>query len=54
VVDGEIVVMSEGTPNFQARSNVAKRFSVGEIKRQSQRAPAVYIVFDIIEKAGKD
>ncbi len=53
VVDGEIVVMSEGTPNFQALLKRGQAVSVGEIKRQSQRAPAVYIVFDIIEKAGK-
>jgi DNA ligase D-like protein (predicted ligase) len=53
VVDGEIVVMSEGTPDFQALLKRGQAVSPGEIKRQSQRSPAVYIVFDILEKDGK-
>jgi DNA ligase D, 3''-phosphoesterase domain/DNA polymerase LigD, ligase domain len=53
VVDGEIVVMTEGQPDFQALLKRGQAVSVGEIKRQAQRSPAVYIVFDILEKDGK-
>jgi bifunctional non-homologous end joining protein LigD len=53
VVDGEIVVMQEGTPDFQTLLKRGQAVSPGEIQRQSQRAPAIYIVFDIIEKDGK-
>lgn len=53
VVDGEIVVMAEGAPDFQALLKRGQAVSVGEIKRQSQRSPAIYIVFDILEKDGK-
>ena len=49
VVDGEIIVMREGKPDFQS---LLER-SAGEIQRQASRAPAVYIVFDILEKDGK-
>jgi bifunctional non-homologous end joining protein LigD len=53
VVDGEIVVMQEGQVDFQALLKRGQAISVGEIKRQAQRNPAVYIVFDILEKDGK-
>lgn len=53
VVDGEIVVMQAGVPDFQALLKRGQAVSVGEINRQSQRAPAIYIVFDILEKDGK-
>lgn len=53
VVDGEIVVMREGKPDFQSLLERGKAVSTGEIQRQSSRAPAVYIVFDILEKDGK-
>lgn len=53
VVDGEIVVMAEGAPDFQALLKRGQAVSVGEITRQSQRSPAIYIVFDILEKDGK-
>ncbi len=52
VVDGEIVVMQEGTPDFQTLLKRGQAVSKGEIQRQAQRAPAVYIVFDILEKDG--
>jgi DNA ligase D-like protein (predicted 3'-phosphoesterase) len=41
--------MREGKPDFQS---LLER-SAGEIQRQASRAPAVYIVFDILEKDGK-
>ena len=53
VVDGEIIVMREGTPDFQSLLERGQAVSAGEIQRQSTRAPAVYIVFDILEKDGK-
>jgi DNA ligase D-like protein (predicted ligase)/DNA ligase D-like protein (predicted 3'-phosphoesterase) len=53
VVDGEIVVMAEGIPDFQALLKRGQAASPGEINRQLQRTPAVYIVFDILEKDGK-
>ena len=53
VVDGEIVVMREGKPDFQSLLERGKVFSEGEIQRQENRLPAVYIVFDILEKDGK-
>ena len=53
VVDGEIIVMREGKPDFQSLLERGQAVSTGEIQRQENRAPAVYIVFDIIEKNGK-
>jgi bifunctional non-homologous end joining protein LigD len=53
VVDGEIIVMREGKPDFQSLLERGQAVSAGEIQRQSTRAPAVYIVFDILEKDGK-
>jgi bifunctional non-homologous end joining protein LigD len=53
VVDGEIIVMREGKPDFQSLLERGQAVSSGEIQRQESRAPAVYIVFDILEKDGK-
>jgi bifunctional non-homologous end joining protein LigD len=53
VVDGEIIVMREGKPDFQSLLERGQAVSMGEIQRQESRAPAVYIVFDILEKDGK-
>jgi DNA ligase D-like protein (predicted ligase)/DNA ligase D-like protein (predicted 3'-phosphoesterase) len=52
VVDGEIIVIREGTPDFQSLLERGQAVSKGEIERQSKRSPAVYIVFDILEKDG--
>ncbi len=52
VVDGEIVVMQDGKPDFQALLERGQSVSAGEIQRQAMRAPAIYIVFDILEKEG--
>jgi len=40
VVDGEIVVMSEGKPDFQALLERGQAVSSGEIQKQIDRAPA--------------
>jgi bifunctional non-homologous end joining protein LigD len=53
VVDGEIIVMREGKPDFQSLLERGQAVSTGEIERQASRAPAVYIVFDILEKDGE-
>ena len=53
VVDGEIVVMSEGKPDFQALLERGQAVLSGEIQRQANLAPVTYIVFDILEKDGK-
>jgi DNA ligase D-like protein (predicted ligase)/DNA ligase D-like protein (predicted 3'-phosphoesterase) len=53
VVDGEIIVMREGKPDFQSLLERGKAVSEVEIQRQENRLPAVYIVFDILEKDAK-
>lgn len=53
VVDGEIVVMREGKPDFQALLERGKAVSQKEIERRQEQEPATYIVFDVIEKDGK-
>jgi DNA ligase D-like protein (predicted ligase)/DNA ligase D-like protein (predicted 3'-phosphoesterase) len=53
VVDGEIIVMREGKPDFQSLLERGQAVSPLEIQRQENRAPSVYIVFDILEKDGK-
>ena len=53
VLDGEIIVMKGGRPDFQA---VAKRVQVsklGDIEREARETPCTYVVFDILEKDGK-
>src|SRR4030042_5565361 len=49
VVDGEIIVMREGKPDFQSLLERGQAVSTSEIQRQVSRAPVVYIVFDILE-----
>ena len=53
VVDGEIIVMHEGKTDFQSLLERGRARSKGEIQMHAIRAPAVYIVFDILEKNGK-
>ena len=53
VVDGEIVVMREGKPDFQTLLERGQVVSAGEIQRQAKRAPVAYIVFDVLEKDKK-
>ena len=53
VVDGEIIVMREGKPDFQSLLERGQAVSTLEIQRQASSMPAVYIVFDILEKDGK-
>lgn len=53
VVDGEIIVMREGKPDFQTLLERGQAVSRGEIERQTRRTPVTYIVFDILEKDNK-
>jgi bifunctional non-homologous end joining protein LigD len=53
VLDGEIVVMHDGKPDFQDLLERGQAVSDAEIKRQQGRSPAIYIVFDILEKNGE-
>ena len=53
VVDGEIIVMREGKPDFQTLLERGQAVSKSEIERQTRRAPVTYIVFDILEKDGQ-
>jgi bifunctional non-homologous end joining protein LigD len=50
VLDGEIVVMKEGKPDFQALLERGQAASQVEIELQAKRSPVVYVVFDILEK----
>lgn len=53
VVDGEIVVMKDGKPDFQRLLERGQAVSTREIERQAAKSPAVYIVFDVLEKDGE-
>ena len=50
MLDGEIVVLKEGKPDFQALLERGQAVSPREIERQQGRSPAIYIVFDILGK----
>jgi DNA ligase D-like protein (predicted ligase)/DNA ligase D-like protein (predicted 3'-phosphoesterase) len=52
VIDGEIVVMKTGKPDFQALSKRNKATSNENVKYLSKTSPATYVVFDILEKDG--
>ncbi len=53
VLDGEIVVIKNGKPDFQALQERGKAVKPTEIQSQAVRQPAQYVVFDILEKEGK-
>lgn len=50
VLDGEIIVMREGKPDFQDLLKRGQAVSAGEIKQQQGQSPAIYVVFDVLEK----
>jgi bifunctional non-homologous end joining protein LigD len=52
VLDGEIVVVKEGKPDFQALLERGQAASPVEIELQAKRSPVVYVVFDILEQDG--
>jgi bifunctional non-homologous end joining protein LigD len=53
VLDGEIVVIKNGKPDFQALQERGKAVKPTEIQSQTLKQPAQYVVFDILEKDGK-
>ena len=53
VLDGEIVAMHEGKPDFQALLERNKTNSAQDIEYITRKYPAIYVVFDILEKDGK-
>ena len=53
VLDGEIVILSNGKVDFQAMLERGKATSPTEIEMRTKRSPAAYVVFDILEKDGK-
>jgi bifunctional non-homologous end joining protein LigD len=54
VLDGEIVVMKDGKPDFQTIIQRMQNIKPGDIKYMSIKFPATYIIFDILEKDGKE
>jgi DNA ligase D-like protein (predicted ligase)/DNA ligase D-like protein (predicted 3'-phosphoesterase) len=53
VIDGEIVVMRGGTPDFQAVSKRIQASKPRDIEYEAREMPCTYIVFDILEKGGE-
>ena len=53
VLDGEIVVIRNGQPDFQALQERGKAEKQSEISNYSLRQPAQFVVFDILEKNGQ-
>lgn len=53
VLDGELIIMKEGFPDFQSMLLRGKATRQRDIERQVRVEPASYIVFDILEKDGK-
>lgn len=53
VLDGEIVVMVDGRADFQAVVERSKASSPLDAAYLSQKHPATYIIFDILEKDGE-
>lgn len=52
VLDGEIVILTEGLPDFQAVASRNQQQSTRDIRAQAAKRPATYIVFDILEADG--
>jgi len=53
VIDGEIVVVKDGKPDFQAVIERSKATKVSDVSYMVQHSPVSYIVFDILEKDRK-
>ena len=53
VLDGEIVIMRGGRPDFQAVLERGETTSSIDIEYLSRKYPATYVVFDILEKEHK-
>jgi bifunctional non-homologous end joining protein LigD len=53
VLDGELVVMKNGRPDFQSMQLRGKATKKLDIEKGMRELPATYVVFDILEKDGK-
>jgi len=53
VLDGEIVVIKNGKADFQTLLERSRTTSIRDIEYLSQKLPATYVVFDILEKDGR-
>ncbi|MCZ7385678.1 MAG: non-homologous end-joining DNA ligase [Candidatus Methanoperedens sp.] len=54
VLDGEIIVMKDGKPDFQTLIQRMQNTKPGDIRYMSGKFPATYIIFDILEKDGAE
>jgi len=54
VLDGEIIVMKDGKADFQTLIKRSQNTNVRDIDQLARKFPATYIVFDILEKDGKE
>lgn len=50
VLDGEIVTVQKGKPDFQTLLERSRSTSAQSVEYMSQKFPALYVVFDILEK----
>jgi bifunctional non-homologous end joining protein LigD len=53
VLDGEIIVMKGGRPDFQAVAKRVQASRQADIEREARESPSTYVVFDILEKGGE-
>ncbi len=53
VLDGEIIVMTDGKADFQTLIERNQKTLTREIKYMAEKYPATYVVFDILEKNGE-
>lgn len=53
VIDGEIIVMKQGKADFQSVSERSKSSSAQDVLYISEKSPATYILFDLLEKDGQ-
>jgi len=54
VLDGEIIVMKDGKADFQTLIKRSQNTNARDIEHMARKFPATYIVFDILEKDGKE
>lgn len=54
VLDGEIIVMKDGTADFAALIRRSQNTKAGDIDYLARKFPATYILFDILVKEGKE
>ncbi len=54
VLDGEIIVMKDGKADFATLIQRLKNTNPREIRYMSGKFPATYVIFDILEKDGKE